>query len=137
MRVTSEEVSAVFEVPIAVILLYPCYQSERSRLVGGRSSSEAWIKNVGDEKTARALAESKTGTIVRTHKIQCEAMLESINEGELCKHFQIGQCFYTANTCHYKHFSCSEPDTCDDEYCWLGHTSKRTTVSIDRLQRRK
>jgi hypothetical protein len=59
--VTSEEISTHFEVPIAVILLYPCFRLEQSHLVGGRSSSEAWIKNFSDKKTAQILAEKKTG----------------------------------------------------------------------------
>jgi hypothetical protein len=136
-RITSEEVSSIFQVPIAVILLYPCFLLEKSRIVGGRSSSEAWIKKIPDEKTARTLAEKKSGTLVRTNKIQCQAMLESINDEELCERFQIGQCPYTVDTCHYKHFSCSLQDTCDDEYCWLGHNDKRTTISVNRPEFRK
>ncbi len=138
LRVTSEEISTHFKVPIAVILLYPCFRLEQERIVDGRSSSEAWIKNFTDEKTAKALAEEKTGTFVRANKIQCEAMLETIdNEQELCERFQRGQCPYTMNTCHYKHFSCSEPDTCDDINCWFGHTNQRTTISINRPIYRK
>jgi hypothetical protein len=41
LRVTSEEVSSIFQVPIAVILLYPCFQLEQTRVIGGRSSGEA------------------------------------------------------------------------------------------------
>ena len=137
MRITSEEVSLIFRVPIARILLYPCYRLEQSRVVGGRSSSEAWIKMFSDEKTARMLAADKNGTLVRKNRIQCEAMLETINDEELCEPFQSGRCTYTANTCHYKHFSCSLPDTCDDQYCWLGHSDKRETISIRRPQFRK
>jgi hypothetical protein len=137
--VTSEEISTHFEVPIAVILLYPCFRLEKSHLDRGRSSSEAWIKNFSDEKAAQALAEKKRGTFIRTNKIRCEAMLEPIDkkEQELCERFQIGQCPFPMDTCHFKHLSCSKPDTCDDEYCWFGHTNKRTTVSIDRPEYRK
>jgi len=137
LRVTSEEISQIFEVPIATILLHPCFRLEQSHVANGRSSSEAWITNRKDEKTARALAEKKTGTFVRTNKIQCKAMLEPINEEELCENFQKGQCLYNMETCYYKHFSCSEPDTCDDEYCWFGHTNKRTTISVSRSKYRK
>ncbi len=137
LRITSEEVSSVFQVPIARILLYPCYRLEQSRVIGGRSSSEAWVKMFSDEKSARMLAEKKNGIIVRKNRIQCEAMLETINEEELCEKFQTGQCSYAADTCYYKHFSCSLPDTCDDEYCWLGHSNKRKTESIKRPQFRK
>jgi hypothetical protein len=137
LRVTSEEISSVFKVPIARILLYPCYRLEQSRVIGGRSSSEAWIKMFPDEETAHILAENKNGTLVSKNRIQCEAMLETINEEELCEKFQTGQCSYTVDTCHYKHFSCSLPDTCEDEYCWLGHSNKRKTESIKRPQFRK
>jgi len=137
LRITSKEVSSIFQVPIARILLYPCYRLEQSRIIGGRSSSEAWIKMFPDEKTARILAEKKNRTLVRKNRIQCEAMLETIHEEELCGQFQTGQCSYTVDTCYYKHFSCSLPDTCDDEYCWLGHSNKRKTISIKRPQFRK
>lgn len=135
--ITSEEVSSVFRVPIVRILLYPCYRLEQSRVIGGRSASEAWIKMFPDEKTARILAENKNGLLVRKNRIQCEAMPETIHDEELCEKFQIGQCSYTVDTCHYKHFSCSLPDTCDDVYCWLGHSNKRQTVSMKRPQFRK
>lgn len=134
---TSEEISNLFKVPIAVILLYPCFRLEQSHLADGRSSSEAWIKNFTDEKTARVLAQQKTGTFLRTNKIQCEAMVELINEDELCRLFEKGRCQYTIETCHYKHFSCSEPDTCEDENCWYGHSQQRITKSINRPEYRK
>lgn len=137
LRITSEEVASTFHIPIARILLYPCYQLEQSSMVGGRSSSEAWIKMFTDEKTAHTLAESKKGVFVHKNRIQCEVIPETINEEELCEHFQIGQCPYTTDSCHYKHISCSLLDTCDDKYCWLGHSMKRTIVSIQRPQFRK
>ncbi len=135
--ITSEEVSLVFEVPIVRILLYPCFRLEQSRVLGGRSSSEAWIKKFPDEKTAQILAKKKNGVIVGKNRIECEAISETIYEEELCEQFQIGQCSYTNDTCFYKHFSCSLPDSCDDEYCWLGHDDKRQTVSVKRPEFRK
>jgi hypothetical protein len=74
---------------------------------------------------------------VRTNKIQCEAVLDPIDKQELCERFQIGQCPYTMETCHFKHFSCSQLDTCDDENCWFGHSEKRTTISMSRPEYRK
>ncbi|CAM4826376.1 unnamed protein product [Rotaria magnacalcarata] len=134
--VTSEEVSSVFRVPIAKIILYPCYRLERNCVVNGRSSSEAWIKNVGDKQTTQNLAEKISGYFIRTNKIHCEAILEPINEQELCENFRKGICQYSWTQCHYKHYSCYEPDTCKDEYCCFGHNQKRTTISIDRPQYR-
>jgi hypothetical protein len=136
--VTSEEIATHFKVPIAVVLLNSCFRLEQY-LRNGRTSSEAWIKNFSDEKAAHALAKSKTGTFLHTNTIECRAMLEPIDkqEPELCENFQKGQCPYTMDTCHFKHYSCSETDTCDDKNCWLGHTNKRTTVSIDRVEYRK
>ncbi len=136
---TSEEISTLFQVPIAVILLYPCFGREQSRLDDGRSSSEAWIKNFSEEKTAQMLAKKKTGAFMRTNKIECKAMLEPIDgqERELCERFEKGQCPFTMDTCHFKHYSCSHPDTCDDINCWFGHTDKRTTVSSSRIEYRK
>ncbi|CAF4748595.1 unnamed protein product, partial [Rotaria sp. Silwood2] len=63
-RVTSEEISKVFKVPIGVILLYPCFRLEQSRIVDGRSSSEAWITNFTNEKLAQSLAQKKTGMLI-------------------------------------------------------------------------
>ncbi len=118
--------------------MYPCFRIEQSYVADGRSSSEAWIKNFSDEKSAQALAEKKTGTFVRTNKIQCEAMLDTIHdEQELCELFQKGQCPYNMETCYYKHFTCSDPDTCDDINCWFGHSIHRTTKSVNRPQHRK
>ncbi|CAF4976038.1 unnamed protein product [Rotaria sp. Silwood1] len=128
-RVTSEEISKVFKVPIGVILLYPCFRLEQSRIVDGRSSSEARITNFTNEKLAQSLAQEKTGMLIGTNKIQCEVMLESINDEELCERFQKCQCPYSTDTCYYKHITCYEPDTCDDKSCWLGHSDKRTTIS--------
>ena len=136
--VTSKEVSKHFNVPVGVILLYPCYQQEKTYVKDGRSSSEAWIKNFSDLKSAQTLAKAKTETFVRTNRIQCEAMLETINdEEELCKRFQQGQCPYTNDSCYFKHYSCSERDTCEDIQCWYGHSMKRKTKSIERPFRRK
>lgn len=65
-------------------------------------------------------------------------MLETIiDEQELCERFQEGQCQHTMDTCYYKHFSCLQPDTCDDTACWYGHSMKRETKSISRPYRRK
>jgi hypothetical protein len=134
--VTSEDLSKIFKVPIGVIIVHPCFRIEQSRVIGGRSSSEAWIKNFNDEVDARALAAEKTGMLLGTNKIQCEALLEPINEEELCESFQKGQCRYM-DTCYYKHFICSQSDTCEDEYCWYGHSDNRTTISNGRLEYRK
>ncbi|CAF3317114.1 unnamed protein product, partial [Rotaria sp. Silwood2] len=124
--------------PIGVILLYPCFRLEQSRIVDGRSSSEAWITNFTNEKLAQSLAQEKTGMLIGRNKIQCEVMLESINDEELCERFQKCQCPYSTDKCYYKHITCSEPDTCDDKSCWLGHSDKRTTISnSNRPQYRK
>lgn len=135
--VTSEEVSKHFNVPSGLILLDPCFRVEQAHVVGGRSSSEAWIKNFSDEESAVALARVKTETFIRTNRIQCEAMLEPIDDDELCERFQEGRCPYLKNTCNYKHFSCSQSDTCEDSNCLYGHTMKRKTKSIKRPTRRK
>lgn len=134
---TSEEVSQIFQVPTVAILLYPCFRIEQVHVSGGRSSSEAWITNLSDERTARVLAEKATGTLVRKNRIQCEAMLKPVYDEELCERFEKDQYPFTMDTCRYKHFSCFEPDTCENEECWFGHTIKRTTVSVNRLQNRK
>lgn len=138
LRVTSEEVSKHFGVPSAVILLYPCFRAEQAYITHGRSSSEGWIKYFSDEKSAQRLAEEKTGTLLGPNRIHCEAMLEPIDDPhELCERFQEGQCPYTMDTCYYKHFSCSQRDTCEDTACWYGHSMKRKTKSISRTHSRK
>lgn len=114
--------------------MHPCFRLEQNFTVDGRSSSEAWIKNVGNEKAARALAEKQTDTFIRRNRIKCEAILEPIYEQELCERFQKGICTYHAMQCYYKHFSCPYGDNCEDESCWLGHSERRTTASIDRPQ---
>ncbi|CAF3606062.1 unnamed protein product [Adineta steineri] len=122
----------MFKVSITFILIHPCFQIEHSHSTSGRTSSEAWIKGIADEQTAHFLARSNSGKIIRRSIVQCKAMLEPIDEEELCINFQRGQCTYTVCTCRYKHYSCYEPDTCDDRYCWYGHSEKRTTVSYNR-----
>jgi hypothetical protein len=134
--VTTKELSTIFQVPIPAILLNPCFRLEQSHVANGRSSSEAWIKDFDNEKIARALAEKKTGIFVGKNKIQCEAILEPINEDELCKRLENGQCWFM-DKCYFKHVICPEIDTCTNQYCWFGHSNKRTTVSHSRPEYRK
>ncbi|UJR16586.1 hypothetical protein I4U23_003486 [Adineta vaga] len=136
VRVTSAELSDIFKVSVPSILVYPCFQIEQSHLTAGRTSSEAWIKGFDDESTAHISAKRNSGRIVRTNTIQCEVMPEQIEEQELCTNFQKGQCSHTSTTCHFKHISCDELDTCEDQNCWYGHTNKRTTISFPRTQQR-
>lgn len=134
--ITSEKLSAVLQVPIANILLYPCFRCERENDREGRTSSEAWIYDFDQIETARKFAENANGKSVGSCRIECQAELEAVDVKELCEQFQVGRCPYI-NDCRYKHYTCNEPDTCDDKDCWLGHSIKRATQSRQRPQYRK
>ena len=125
--VTSKELSRIFEVHVAQILVRPGFNLEKYHMVHGHSSSEAWIKEVGQEVDVRKLASRKSGEWLHGCQIRCEVILEPIEEQELCKHFEKGLCRY--NPCHYKHYQCSEQDTCENVECRLGHSKRRKTVS--------
>ncbi len=78
----------------------------------------------------------KSETFVRTKRVQCEAILEPMNEQELCENYQKGICKYSEKECYYKHYSCAEPHTCENDNCWFGHNEKRTKKSQNRPEYR-
>ncbi|CAF3972183.1 unnamed protein product, partial [Rotaria magnacalcarata] len=54
--VTSEELSSIFNVSVAHIVLQPGYQLNQHLVSNDQLNSEAWIKLIGDEKQTRDLA---------------------------------------------------------------------------------
>ncbi|CAF1078081.1 unnamed protein product [Adineta ricciae] len=127
VRVTSEELADMFEVRIPFILVHPCFLIEQAHSTDARTTSEAWIKGFRDKADAQHIAEKNSGKTLRRNRIVCQVMQEEIDEDELCTKFLKGQCPYTNDTCHFKHISCDEPDTCENPDCWYGHTDVRST----------
>ncbi|CAF1131778.1 unnamed protein product [Adineta ricciae] len=127
VRVTSEELANIFKVRIPFILVHPCFLIEQAHSTDARTTSEAWIKGVKDKADAQHIAEENNGKILRRNRIVCQVMQEEIDEDELCTNFLKGQCPYTNDTCHFRHISCDEPDTCENPDCWYGHTDVRPT----------
>ena len=136
VNITSERLSNVFGIPIADILLYPCFDFEQTNVVDGRESSEAWIYGFEGYQHASMFAKNHDRQQIDSSRIEYEATLEPIEEMELCKKFQIGQCAFM-NDCIYKHFTCDEPENCEDEACLYGHSIQRKTQSKERTKFRK
>jgi hypothetical protein len=127
-NVSSEELSSIFKVDIANILVRPYHELNNNLVESNRQQVEAWIKEIGNEQSAQRLATEKTGTDLRGFKIQSQAIRASLNIFDLCKHFQEGTCLFSIG-CNMKHILCVEPVDCNNTRCWYGHTSQRRTRS--------
>jgi hypothetical protein len=127
--ITSEELSVIFSVHVADILLRPGYQLSSHLATKDLSMSEAWIKHLSNQQAVQDLAKKHSNIEIRGFKIQCHVVQEPLNILELCRHFEKGQCEFAGNSCNYKHIMCSEPDICDDKKCWYGHSKKREITS--------
>jgi len=132
LDVTSDELSEIFSVHVADILLQPGNQSSSHLASRDESTSEAWIKNLPDQQSARDFAKKYSRLIIRGSKVYCDVVQEPFNITELCTDFERGDCKYPADRCHYKHIMCSEPDECDNSKCWFGHHRRRLITSIRR-----
>jgi hypothetical protein len=127
--VTSEELSFIFQVHVADILLRPGYQLSPYLASDDRLESEAWIKHMSDQQTARDLAKKHSNVEIRGFKIYCDVIQEPLNKSELCRDFERGDCQYSTEECYYKHIMCDEPDECENKECWYGHNKKRQITS--------
>lgn len=126
---TSEELSVIFSVHVADILLRPGHQVGSHLATKDLSMSEAWIKHMSNQQTAQDLAEKHSNVEIRGFKIHCHVVQEPLSVSELCRNFETGECEYPPNLCNYKHIMCNEPDICDNKKCWYGHSKKRQIVS--------
>lgn len=130
MDVTTEELFLIFGIRVANILLRPGYQLNPHLAPKDRSESEAWIKHVGNQETARALASKHSGFNLRGFTICCDIIDEPLNISELCRDFEKGICSYSlGQQCIYKHIMCDEPSECKNKECWYGHNKKRLITS--------
>jgi hypothetical protein len=127
--------SKAFNAHVAQILFRPAFQIVMNHLKNGYASTEVWIKYDGQKKDVLKLAKTKSGIQIRGISIQCEAVLEPLENRTLCKNFNRGTCKY--NPCYYKHYQCTEPDTCNNAHCLLGHSTRRIAVSNRRLENSK
>jgi len=117
--VTSEELSQIFNIHVGDIVIKP----------GGLfNDSEAWIKNIGNEKQTRDLASKISNIKLRGQQIECDVIQEPIYRFELCRIFKTGTCKFEKG-CHFKHIMCNESDSCSDEQCRYGHSRKRQVTS--------
>ncbi|UJR11175.1 hypothetical protein I4U23_015356 [Adineta vaga] len=133
MDVTSEELSSIFLVCVGYILIQPGYELNDHLSSDSRVESEAWIKCAKIKSDLQELASEKSGANLRGYKIQCKVIDEPFNKSELCNEYEKGQCSRKPDQCWYKHILCDEPDTCVNQECWYGHTSRRQTISKSRV----
>lgn len=127
-NVTSQILAKQFNIPIAFIVLYPYFRVEKENIENKRSHSEAWIKQIRTEEEAIALAGRISTDSTWGTRLTCEVLQEIPDPIELCTNFLNGFCNY-ANACEYKHYCCENPDTCDNSFCWFGHSKERQTKS--------
>lgn len=129
----SQELSNIFRVDIANILVRP-HKKLYDHIAGNnRTQVEAWIYDVGDEQSAQQLANRKRGLILRGLKIQCQVIKVPLKVFQLCKQFEKGSCSFSIG-CIYEHIRCREPVTCQNTRCWYGHDRERVVKSENRPQ---
>jgi hypothetical protein len=126
--VTGEDLSTIFKVNIANILLRPFNELNNNLVEHDRIQAEAWIKEIGNEQAAHKMAKEKNGTDLRGFKIRCQAIRAPLNVSDLCERFQIGACLFSI-CCNMKHIRCVNEITCNNTQCWYGHDWQRTTKS--------
>ncbi|CAF1455218.1 unnamed protein product [Rotaria sp. Silwood1] len=127
--ITSEELSLLFDVHVADIILQPEYSLNEYLVKDDQLNSQAWIKNIDKEQNIRYLAIKKSQTNLRGFQIHCNVINKPIYQFELCRNFELGKCEFSSQTCNYKHIICNQPNTCDNNQCHYGHSKKRQIIS--------
>ncbi|CAF2918022.1 unnamed protein product [Rotaria sp. Silwood2] len=131
LDVTSEELSQIFNIHIADIVIKPGYLPNEHLTSNDQIDSEAWIKNIGSEKLTRDLAIKNSKIKLRGLPIKCDVIHEPIHTFELCRNFKNGLCKYY-HKCQFKHIMCNQPENCLDEQCHYGHSKKRLVTLNDK-----
>jgi hypothetical protein len=131
-NVTSDELSKIFSVHVADILLQPGDPLSSHSASKDFSMSEAWIKNCSDQRSAQTFVKKYAKIKIREFEINCDVVKEPFIVSELCRELENGICKFASDRCNYKHIMCDEPDECDNERCWYGHSKKRSIKSIRR-----
>ncbi|CAM2708528.1 unnamed protein product [Rotaria socialis] len=132
--VTSEELSSIFDVPVAHIVLQPGCQLNQHLVSNDQLNSEAWIKLIGNEKQTRDLAIKISNKNLRDFEMHFDVIPEPFYMFELCREFEKGLCRFSSKDCHYKHITCDEPDNCKKKDCHCGHSRKRQITSNRQTQ---
>jgi hypothetical protein len=132
LDVTSDELSAIFSVHVADILLQPGDQLSSHLASNDFSMSEAWIKHLSDQRSAQAFSKKHDKMNIRGFEIRCDVVQEPVNVSELCREMETGVCKYSSDQCDYKHIMCREPNECENRECWYGHSKKRSVTSNKR-----
>ncbi|CAF1163774.1 unnamed protein product [Rotaria sordida] len=127
--ITSEELSLLFDVHVADIILQPEYSLNEHLVKDDQLNSQAWIKNIGKEQTIRDLTIKKPQINLRGFQIHCNVINKPIYPFELCRNFELGKCEFSSQLCYYKHIICNQPNTCDNNQCHYGHSKKRQIIS--------
>ncbi|CAF1333720.1 unnamed protein product, partial [Rotaria sp. Silwood1] len=126
--VTGEELSQIFNKPVANIVIKPGFRRYESLASDKSVDSEAWINNIGDERQARNLANKNSNKTLHGFQIKCDVTSEPIYPFELCRNYRTGLCNYEIK-CFFKHIMCNQPENCPDEQCPYGHSRKRQVTS--------
>ena len=131
---TSEDLSRIFSVPVADILLRPAHPSSEYLASNDQSTSEAWIKHLSDRRAMEDFVGKNSRRTIGQWEISLAVVEEPLSISELCKDFERGNCRHIqpSDTCHYKHILCDEPDECENRKCWLGHSQERLITSDER-----
>ena len=126
--VTGEELSNLFRVDVANILIRPYNESQKHLAEGDRNSVEVWIRDIGSSEFLQRLAKEKNESVLRGLRMQCRVVPVPVNSFELCEPYQRGRCSF-AIACRKKHIRCVQPVECCDTRCWYGHDEQRRVHS--------
>ena len=131
LDVTSDELSDIFSVHVADIILQPGHPLSSHLASNDYSMSEAWIKCFSDKQSADTFVKKYDKMKLRGFDILCKVVQEQFSISELCKDMEKGVCKYS-DQCNYKHVMCNEPNDCENRECWYGHSEKRSVISNKR-----
>ena len=130
--ITGVELSSYFGVHTGNILIQPGNELNDHLVAADRSTSEAWIEDIGSEQASESLVTKTAGNRLCGWRIVCEVVDEPFDPSELCTENERGVCEYAAEVCYFKHRMCPAPHTCTNRNCWLGHSVRRPILSNPR-----
>ena len=122
---TSEDLSRIFSVHVADILLRPAHPSSEHLASNDLSTSEAWIKHLSDRQSMENFVKEYSRRTIGEWGITLTVVEEPINLIDLCFAFERDDCDFSTERCDFRHVMCDEPNQCDNRECWFGHHTRR------------
>jgi hypothetical protein len=126
--VTGEELSNIFRVDVANILIRPYNELQNHLAEDNRKPVEVWIKDIGSNEFLQRLVKEKNESFLRDFRMQCQVIPAPVNHFELCELYQRGRCPFSIG-CRNKHIRCVKPVECANTQCWYGHDEQRSIHS--------